>query len=164
MPIKDFPSYIQKTEAIKLIAERTKPHYEDLRSWKNKINGQLKTRIKNGLIRQQNGLLNSADIVKSMRKLYPDELYPDAFADFPRNFLLENASFSVDVNPTGASFSMMKFPNTLDDCHRIIEAQHKENLCLKMELARLKPDAEGYRKIVERNRINGKLNRGKQEQ
>ena len=69
MPIKDFPSYISKSEAIKLIAERTKPHYEDLRKWKNKIDGQIKTRIKNGLIRQNDGLLYSADIAKSMRKL-----------------------------------------------------------------------------------------------
>lgn len=157
MSTKNFPNYISKSEAIKLIAERTKPHYANLRSWKNKIDGQLKTRLKNGLIRQNDGLLYSADIAKSMRKLYPDELYPDAFADFPRIFLLENASFSVNVNPTGASFSMMKFPNTLDDCHKIIEAQHKKILCLEMENGELKPDAEGYRKIVEKNRSNGKL-------
>lgn len=162
MSMIDFPVYILKSQAIELIAKRTKPHYEDLRAWKNKINGQLGTRIKNGLIRQNDGLLYSADIAKSMRKLYPDELYPDAFADFPRNFLLETASFSVDVNPTGASFSLMKFPNTLDDCHKIIEAQHKKILCLEMEIGKLKPDAEGYRKIVEKNRSNGKLNKGKQ--
>jgi len=133
------PAYISKTDAISIIAERTKPRYEKMRDWKNKINGKLTSRIKKGLIGiNENGELRSGHIAETMK-----EAHPDCFYDWP---------CSVRVTPKSCELSFtgnqpLFLPSDLTQCHDIIKAMHAE-------IQQLKPEAEKYRDICIKNKNN----------
>jgi hypothetical protein len=142
------PEFISRSDAVTIIAERTKPAYRELRGWKNIINEQIKSRLKKGLIRQRDNLLNAADIAVTLQKFYSE----DVFEDWPKN----NTAFFVERQGGGCDFLIMTFPKSLDECHEKMEKMYKEIHFLKMEIESLRPDANRFREIKEQNKINGK--------
>jgi len=143
----EYPEYISKTEAKKLIAERTckYPKNGGLRAKKNSIGGHLVTRIKkNEIATDENGLLLFLDVSKYAKKKFPGKF--DDWPSVPNEFKAEIGMWQTNMRAV-----CINLPLEIDECHKLIGDLHKEtlrltdvNLELQAEIDRLKPDAEKW--------------------
>ncbi|NOS75543.1 MAG: hypothetical protein HOP36_13645 [Methyloglobulus sp.] len=150
----EYPEYISKTEAKKLVAERTCSHPANtslLRVEKNKISGHLDTRLKKGEITaNESGLLLFLGVSKYAKQKFPGKF--DDWPSAPNEIKVEMGGWRTKTSAFG-----INLPNEVGECHRLIGDLHKEtlrltdlNTGLKAEVERWKLDAEKgatYKKI-----------------
>ncbi|MBK8816499.1 MAG: hypothetical protein IPN42_13815 [Methylococcaceae bacterium] len=141
----EYSEYITKTKAVKDIAERTcnyPKNKTELRTEKNKINGQIDTRIKNKTIAtNEKGLLRFLDVSK-----YAKQKFPGKFDDWPDIGIVCEMSL-IGFVAEGMGHIL---PSDIAECHDIIKERDREIFRLRGQVEHWKRDAEKgttYRKI-----------------
>lgn len=131
-----FPEFISHIEAKQLIAERTMPEslYGGMRVWKNKIDGYLKTAIKNGTIEtNEDGLLLFNDV-----SIYAKERWKNVFADWPAIVQLSGEPIKIKFKMGEATLTVL--PGTIQECHNDINELTNQNVILKKKIAKLETE------------------------
>ena len=129
----NFPDYISRLRAKDLIAERTRPHYENKRAWKNKINGRLKYQVKTGKISTNpKGHLSFMELCVYVRNEHPGK-----FNDWPTP--QTTLKIIGSLPPFTGVIHLCVLPTEIGECHKQILSLYKENQELKKKIQELNP-------------------------
>ncbi len=146
--VMEYPEYITKTEAVKLIAQRiccNPKNSAELRTEKNKVNGRVTTAIdKKEIATNQTKSLYFFDVSK-----FAKQKFPSKFDDWPSP--PDIATINCSFLKFGMSARFYSEPETIEECHlhikelsyKLFQAWDKISE-LEAEIERLKPDAEKW--------------------
>jgi hypothetical protein len=147
---------ISRHNAVKEIAKRIHKNDQTKREADNRISHQLSYAVKiKKLPAPVEGMFCFNDIA-----LWAQQKWPGKFDDWPSNNTI-NANLELPIfKGVATGFSSLL---TIEECHREIERLHAREVELaaqlqtaQAEIERLRPDAEKWKTLVEKNRQSGK--------
>lgn len=148
----EYPEYITKTEAVKLIAQRTccnPKNTAELRAEKNKVNGRITTAIdKKEIATNEKKSLCFFDVSKFAKQKFPCKF--DDWPSAPGRATIHGSA--IEFSGFGRAYST---PETIEECHQHIkELSHQffdalsKISKLEAEIEQLKPDAEKWQNFM----------------
>lgn len=146
-------SYIKRTEAVEMIAERLCRPDETKRQAKDRVNHRIRTAIDQGkLIQSQDGCFPFNDLA-----IWARFEWPHSFNDW----LISATAESEAHVTTYATADAVILPGSLESCHEVIRNMHETISILekKLEAANLQieqllPGANQWRELQRRNKAN----------
>lgn len=146
-------SVITRTEAVARIAERVCRSDEEQREARNRVSHRISYVVKRGELSP----LPGGNFVFGDFAFWVRKTWPDLFGDWPC-FVNVTAESTLHIN---SFVDAVILPVSLERCREVITDMHKTIGKLKkdlqaahIEIEQLRPDAERWRKLRDKNKAN----------
>lgn len=144
---------ITRRAAVVRVAERARRFGETGREARNRVSHRISYAVKRGeLVESSRG-----GFVFGYLAAWARNKWPGKFDDWPCILSVKPANFKIGTSIS----SVVVLPTSLKGCHDTILAMHakivslrKSNQALQTEIERLRPGAEEWRKLRQRNKEN----------